>query len=280
MSTFIKAGLWTKKKEGFKGELNLDQLITSIGGGDFIPLSGTEIGKPVTGSIELSETAELKFTNETYGDGILKYNQYGEFNMDRLLYVNSDISSSGNISANTESGFRLSDFRMNLEVPVGIERVLTFFDEAFTRKIFLATNRDFGSDVYIPLSINNQFADDSGNIELPISFPYKVYTAIINQTDEEEPKVKVLENTLGGPVIWTYNSVGDYTGTLANAFTTDKTVVFTTRGTSGGIVGTFFGSSPSTDTVRITTGIVDATPAAVLANNQLNNSQIEIRVYN
>ena len=30
MSTFIKAGLWTKKKEGFKGELNLDNLINSL----------------------------------------------------------------------------------------------------------------------------------------------------------------------------------------------------------------------------------------------------------
>lgn len=29
MATFIKAGLWTKKKEGYKGELNLDQLIES-----------------------------------------------------------------------------------------------------------------------------------------------------------------------------------------------------------------------------------------------------------
>lgn len=30
MPTFIKPGFWTKKKEGFKGELNLNQLITSI----------------------------------------------------------------------------------------------------------------------------------------------------------------------------------------------------------------------------------------------------------
>jgi len=29
MPTFIKAGLWTKKKEGFKGELNLDQFVAS-----------------------------------------------------------------------------------------------------------------------------------------------------------------------------------------------------------------------------------------------------------
>lgn len=29
MATFIKAGLWSKKKEGYKGELNLDQLIES-----------------------------------------------------------------------------------------------------------------------------------------------------------------------------------------------------------------------------------------------------------
>ena len=29
MTTFIKAGLWTKKKEGYKGELNLDQFVAS-----------------------------------------------------------------------------------------------------------------------------------------------------------------------------------------------------------------------------------------------------------
>lgn len=111
--------------------------------------------------------------------------------------------------------------------------------------------------------------------------PYKVYTAIINQVGTNAPTTIVLENTLGGTVVWTYNSIGNYTGTLSNSgFTENKTVVFTTRGVSGSVVGNFFASRGSTSTISITTSAVDATPAAVLVNNALNNSQIEIRVYN
>jgi hypothetical protein len=58
MPTFIKAGLWTKKKLGFKGELDLDQLIESKifipTAQSFNPLftdaSGTLAGVTVTGS--------------------------------------------------------------------------------------------------------------------------------------------------------------------------------------------------------------------------------------
>lgn len=57
MPTFIKAGLSTKKQEGFKGELNLDNLITSVtslNSGNFNPLftdaSGTLAGVTATGS--------------------------------------------------------------------------------------------------------------------------------------------------------------------------------------------------------------------------------------
>jgi hypothetical protein len=57
MPTFIKAGLWTKKKEGFKGELNLDHLITTVttlGSSAYNPLftdgSGTLAGVTATGS--------------------------------------------------------------------------------------------------------------------------------------------------------------------------------------------------------------------------------------
>lgn len=57
MPTFIKAGLWTKKKEGFKGEINLNKLITSVtslSSGNFNPLftdaSGTLAGVTAIGS--------------------------------------------------------------------------------------------------------------------------------------------------------------------------------------------------------------------------------------
>ena len=53
--------------------------------------------------------------------------------------------------------------------------------------------------------------------------PYKVYTAILTQADTDAPAAVVLENTLGGAVVWTRNAVGQYFGTLADAFTLNKT---------------------------------------------------------
>lgn len=47
---------------------------------------------------------------------------------------------------------------------------------------------------------------------------YKVYTALLNQTGATEPTAIVLDNTLGGNVIWTRDGVGIYTATLIGAF--------------------------------------------------------------
>lgn len=53
--------------------------------------------------------------------------------------------------------------------------------------------------------------------------PYKVYTAIISQTGTSDPTVLVLENTLGGTVVWARSATGLYSGTLAGVFTASKT---------------------------------------------------------
>lgn len=51
----------------------------------------------------------------------------------------------------------------------------------------------------------------------------KVYNVLITQAGTAAPTVKVLENTLGATVVWARTSAGLYTGTLASAFTADKT---------------------------------------------------------
>ena len=52
--------------------------------------------------------------------------------------------------------------------------------------------------------------------------PYKVYTALLSQSGEDAPTVIVLENTLSGDVVWTREGAGIYNGTLADAFTINK----------------------------------------------------------
>jgi hypothetical protein len=53
----------------------------------------------------------------------------------------------------------------------------------------------------------------------------KRYVALMTQTSTNAPVATVLENTLGGTVVWAYGSPGNYTGTLAGAFLTGKTVL-------------------------------------------------------
>ena len=99
---------------------------------------------------------------------------------------------------------------------------------------------------------------------------YDVYTALLTQTGTSAPTATVLENTLGGTVVWTYNAEGSYIGTLTGAFTADKTAIFT-----GGFDGFYFSYRGSANTVTILT--YDET--LTLANDYLNKNPIEIRVY-
>lgn len=50
---------------------------------------------------------------------------------------------------------------------------------------------------------------------------YLVYTALLTQSGTSAPVATVLENTLGGTVVWTYVDVGTYLGTLTGAFAGD-----------------------------------------------------------
>ncbi len=50
----------------------------------------------------------------------------------------------------------------------------------------------------------------------------KVYRALLTQSGGHAPTATVLENTLGGTVVWTYSNEGIYVGTLAGAFPEGK----------------------------------------------------------
>lgn len=64
-----------------------------------------------------------------------------------------------------------------------------------------------------------QYFDPTGN-----GMPgVKVYQALLTQSGTDAPVATVLENSLGGTVVWTYATEGLYTGTLAEAFLVTKT---------------------------------------------------------
>jgi hypothetical protein len=65
----------------------------------------------------------------------------------------------------------------------------------------------------------------NGTTNMPMGIPVKKYVALLTQSGTSAPVATVLENTLGGTVVWSYVGVGTYYGTLASAFTQNKTVV-------------------------------------------------------
>ena len=109
----------------------------------------------------------------------------------------------------------------------------------------------------------------NGESILPV---YKVYTALLSQAGKgNAPTAIVLENTIGD-IVWTYSSVGEYVGTLANAFTNSKTYVYAYITPSSLIRFERDGVN------RVSIGTTDNLGAKT--NGLLNQTSIEIRVYN
>ena len=104
---------------------------------------------------------------------------------------------------------------------------------------------------------------------------YAVYTALLSQDDIDDPVPTVLENTLGGTVVWTREDAGVYVAVLSGAFTAGKTFFI-----FGGIVSTddpanyprHTYSWVDSSTIRIVT-IFGSSP------NDYFNACVEIRVY-
>lgn len=114
-------------------------------------------------------------------------------------------------------------------------------------------------------------ADSSGNLSASSTAQPLVYRAILNQSGTGAPVATVLENTLGGTVVWARTGTGAYTGTLSGAFTLNKTVIFLQPTFSG-----FYTASPGGGSaVNINT----RDTANALADNGLTFSSLQILVY-
>jgi hypothetical protein len=96
--------------------------------------------------------------------------------------------------------------------------------------VFKATSCvDSGTYFTITGTLNGTLPNDNDEIRVTVA-PAEVtgvkrYVARLFQEDTNAPVANVLENTLGGTVVWTYDSVGNYIATLAGAFTANKTHV-------------------------------------------------------
>jgi len=101
---------------------------------------------------------------------------------------------------------------------------------------------------------------------------YKVYTALLTQTGTSAPTAIVLENTLG-EIVWTYDAPGTYFATLTGGFIVGKTwmVADTLQNT-----GAYTQNYKTLNIIELYT----FNNSDVVTDGYLNNTGIEIRVYN
>lgn len=125
------------------------------------------------------------------------------------------------------------------------------------------------------LSVGNSFT-------LTPTLSYKKYVAILIQSGTNAPIATVIENTIGN-IVWSYNNVGDYMGTLTGAFPNNKTVIFMNSAQ--------FGSSFYFITANVLININDFILVQtrdslfqyqnnLLGSGSGSDNSIEIRVYN
>ncbi|KUJ60886.1 hypothetical protein AR687_15890 [Flavobacteriaceae bacterium CRH] len=105
---------------------------------------------------------------------------------------------------------------------------------------------------------------------------YNVYTALLTQSGTNAPVAIVLENTLGGEIVWSYDAAGTYSGKLAGAFTDLKTATYITPANVGALT-LHYVNRTSVDAVTISTKISTLSAGR---DNLLSNTTLEIRVYN
>lgn len=103
----------------------------------------------------------------------------------------------------------------------------------------------------------------------------KAYRALVTQSSTTAPTATVLENSLGGTVVWARSSTGTYTATLTGAFTSAKTFILQ-PGETGTIaaIKNVLASRTSDNVVTVTTGA-----GGTLEDSVLSSFPIEILVY-
>lgn len=120
-----------------------------------------------------------------------------------------------------------------------------------------------------PVTINDDLiVTGTNNIR-----PYKVYTCLISQTGTNDPTVVIMENTIGN-IVWQRIAAGTYTATLTNAFTVNKTYLV-----AGPFQYLYDTSCTFLRNNASILGLINQTNNMIV-DGVLNNTPIEIRVYN
>lgn len=102
----------------------------------------------------------------------------------------------------------------------------------------------------------------------------KRYVALLTQIGAGAPTATVLENSMGGTIVFTRIDAGNYNGTLAGAFVASPWIVLGNTAQDASFPTMISAFRSGDNTITILTGAVDA-----FADDILAGTPIEIRVY-
>lgn len=111
------------------------------------------------------------------------------------------------------------------------------------------------------------------NVATPTNIAIRVYTALITQTGTAAPTITVLQNTLGGTVVWTRDTTGTFLGTLNEAFPANKTILEGVTTAENRVIQ----GNRDTDNRVI---IYNRSASGAVSDGIAEGAWIEIRVYN
>ena len=170
--------------------------------------------------------------------------------------------------ANIKATYRITD------AADGIIRVT-----AKTASLLTATAMKEGSDNGTGTVTDGEWGNYDLDADVFTSvIPYLSYVANLTQTGTDAPVATVMQNELGGTVVWTRIAAGEYVGTLTGAFTVYKTVCIVSGNIS---TGGFANIAPiDANIVNIFTSLINIDDLAVQTSDSiLNLASVEIRVY-
>lgn len=109
---------------------------------------------------------------------------------------------------------------------------------------------------------------------------YKVYTALLTQTGTNAPTAEVLENTLGGDIVWIRDDVGYYIGEFSGISPTKTTVIVGNSTTAFQQDAVLIVTGVSNGSLELGTSLINLSIADFVSeDDKLSNTPLEIRVY-
>lgn len=168
--------------------------------------------------------SQIGFKDEDGTPVLILNSQFGVTSNNLTFGSGIDVSSNGAFGVSAGS-FNLGTGPHNLSINAS-GFVCTSTTGAFAPPRVTTVQRDAlpnneGSSIYNLDEKQTQTRSDG--VWKGTGIKYKVYTALLSQSGTDAPVATVLENTLGGTVVWSYASPGTYVATLSGAFTSNKT---------------------------------------------------------